>query len=84
MCFSATANFAGSAVLGTVGVATLAEVKHRRAFLFAAMPLLFAIHQFIEGSSGWDWTIFCRRMSPMMQVRPLSSTRRDCFPSCCR
>jgi hypothetical protein len=49
MCFSATANFAGSAVLGTVGVATLAEVKHRRAFLFAAMPLLFAIHQFIEG-----------------------------------
>jgi hypothetical protein len=49
MCFSATANFAGSAVLGTIGVATLAEVKHRRAFLFAAMPLLFAIHQFIEG-----------------------------------
>lgn len=49
MCFSATANFAGSAVLGTIGVATLAEVKHRRAFLFGAMPLLFAIHQFIEG-----------------------------------
>lgn len=49
MCFSATANFAGSAVLGTIGVATLAEVKHRRAFVFAAMPLLFAIHQFIEG-----------------------------------
>lgn len=49
MCFSATANFAGSAVLGTIGVATLAEVKHRRAFMFAAMPLLFAVHQFIEG-----------------------------------
>lgn len=49
MCFSATANFAGSAVLGAVGVATLAEVKHRRALMFAAMPLLFAAHQFIEG-----------------------------------
>lgn len=49
MCFSATANFAGSAVVGTIGVATLAQVKHRRAFMFAAMPLLFAIHQFIEG-----------------------------------
>ena len=27
MCFSATANFAGSAVLGTIGIATLAEVN---------------------------------------------------------
>ncbi|GGG78973.1 DUF6629 family protein [Edaphobacter dinghuensis] len=49
MCFSASANFTGSAILGTIGVATLAEVKHRRAFMFAAMPLLFAVHQFIEG-----------------------------------
>lgn len=49
MCFSATANFTGSAVLGAIGVATLAEVKHRRALMFAAMPLLFAAHQFIEG-----------------------------------
>ncbi len=49
MCFSATANFAGSAVIGAVGVATLKEVRHRRAILFAAIPLLFAIHQFIEG-----------------------------------
>lgn len=49
MCFSATVNFAGSAALGTAGVATLAKVKHRRELLFAAMPLLFAIHQFIEG-----------------------------------
>jgi hypothetical protein len=49
MCFSATINFAGSAVLGVAGVATLTKVKHRRELLFAAMPLLFAIHQFIEG-----------------------------------
>jgi hypothetical protein len=49
MCFSATANFVGSAVLGVVGVVTLTRVKHRREVLFAALPTLFAIHQFIEG-----------------------------------
>ena len=49
MCFSATVNFAGSAALGACGVAALTKVKHRRELLFAAMPLLFAIHQFIEG-----------------------------------
>src|SRR5271168_3779862 len=49
MCFSATANFVGSAVLGAVGVATLMHVKHRRELLFAALPTLFAVHQFIEG-----------------------------------
>ncbi|MGA8440290.1 MAG: DUF6629 family protein [Candidatus Sulfotelmatobacter sp.] len=49
MCFSATANFVGSGVLGAVGVVTLTRVKHRREVLFAALPTLFAIHQFIEG-----------------------------------
>ena len=49
MCFSATANFVGSAVLGTVGAVTLTKVKHKRELLFAALPVLFAIHQFIEG-----------------------------------
>jgi hypothetical protein len=49
MCFSATANFVGSGVLGAVGVVTLTRVKHRRELLFAALPLLFAVHQFIEG-----------------------------------
>lgn len=49
MCFSATANFAGSAVLGVIGVATVAEVKHRRELLFASLPCLFALHQFTEG-----------------------------------
>ena len=49
MCFSATANFVGSGVLGAVGVVTLTKVKHRRELLFAALPILFAIHQFIEG-----------------------------------
>jgi hypothetical protein len=49
MCFSATANFVGSGVLGAVGVATLLHVKHRRELLFASLPTLFAIHQFTEG-----------------------------------
>jgi hypothetical protein len=49
MCFSATANFVGSAALGAVGVVTLTRVKHRRELLFAALPTLFAIHQFMEG-----------------------------------
>ena len=49
MCFSATANFVGSGVLGAVGVVTLTHVKHRRELLFATLPILFAIHQFIEG-----------------------------------
>jgi hypothetical protein len=61
MCFSATVNFVGSAGLGAAGVATLAKVKHRRELLFAAMPLLFAIHQFIE---GFVWLGLDGRLSP--------------------
>jgi hypothetical protein len=49
MCFSATANFIGSGVLGAIGVVTLTKVKHRRELLFASIPALFAVHQFIEG-----------------------------------
>jgi hypothetical protein len=49
LCFSAAANFVGSGVLGTIGVVTLTKVKHRRELLFAALPTLFALHQFIEG-----------------------------------
>ncbi len=52
MCFSATANFVGSGVLGAIGIATLREVRHRRELLFASLPLLFAVHQFTE---GWVW-----------------------------
>jgi hypothetical protein len=49
VCFSATVNFVGSAALDTAGLVTLTTVKHRRELLFAALPLLFAIHQFVEG-----------------------------------
>ncbi len=49
MCFSAAVNFVGSGALGAIGVVTLTKVKHRRELLFASLPALFAIHQFIEG-----------------------------------
>ncbi len=49
MCFSATANFVGSGALAAIGVVTLTKVKHRRELLFAALPALFGVHQFIEG-----------------------------------
>jgi len=49
VCFSAAANFVGSGALGAIGVVTLTKVKHRRELLFAALPTLFTVHQFIEG-----------------------------------
>jgi hypothetical protein len=49
MCFSATANFVGSGVLAGLGVLTFTKVKHRRELMFAALPTMFAVHQFIEG-----------------------------------
>ena len=50
MCFSATASFTSSAVIAAVGVATLAISRGPREWLFAAIPLLFAFHQFAEGA----------------------------------
>jgi hypothetical protein len=63
LCFSATANFVGSAALGAIGVATIAEVKHRRELLFASMPCLFALHQFIE---GFVWLGLGHMLSPLL------------------
>jgi hypothetical protein len=63
MCFSATANFVGSGVLGAVGVVTLTKVKHRRELLFASLPVLFAVHQFIE---GFVWLGLDGTLSPVV------------------
>ena len=52
MCFSATASFSAGALLLGVGTLTLrsAMTAHQpRALPFAAIPLLFAIQQLIEG-----------------------------------
>ena len=63
VCFSASANFIGSAVLGAIGVVTLTEVKDRRELLFAAMPCLFALHQFTE---GFVWLGLDGRLPPIV------------------
>lgn len=49
MCFSATASFAGAAVITAAGVAALAMVEDKRQIPYAALPLGFGIHQFLEG-----------------------------------
>ena len=49
MCFSAEADFVGAAVVGAIGVATLAEAHDRRDLALAALPLGFALHQAVEG-----------------------------------
>ena len=49
MCFSATASFVSAGVIGVIGVATLRHVREPRTLLFAAVPLLFALHQLCEG-----------------------------------
>ena len=49
MCFSAEASFISSAILTVGGAATLKQVKRRSELPLAAIPLIFAFHQFIEG-----------------------------------
>lgn len=49
MCFSATASFATSALLGTTGVVALSSVKDKRDYMIATVPVIFAVQQFIEG-----------------------------------
>ena len=49
MCFSPEVDFLASGIIGLVGAATLAHVKHPRTVLFAATPIFFALHQFTEG-----------------------------------
>ena len=50
MCFSATASFSAAAITAVIGVAALWQVKHARELPLAAMPLLFAFQQVIEGA----------------------------------
>lgn len=48
MCFSATASFAASGVLGGTGIAILKRIP-RALYPAAAIPFMFALHQLIEG-----------------------------------
>lgn len=49
MCFSATASFGASAVLGTIGIIAVAKARTKPQKAFAAIPLIFAVQQCTEG-----------------------------------
>ena len=49
MCFSPQADFSAGAVVVGVGVATLRRVRTPRELIVGALPLLFGIHQLVEG-----------------------------------
>jgi hypothetical protein len=49
MCFSATASFSASIVIGTLGVVTFKKSKDSNLKYLGAIPFLFAVQQFTEG-----------------------------------
>lgn len=49
MCFSATASFGASAVLGVIGIVSVAKARTKPQRVFGSIPLLFAVQQFTEG-----------------------------------
>jgi hypothetical protein len=49
MCFSPEADFTGGAIVAAVGVETLRRVRAPRELLVGALPLLFGLHQLVEG-----------------------------------
>jgi uncharacterized protein DUF6629 len=49
MCFSPDADFTAGAVVAGVGVETLRRVRARRELIVGALPLLFGVHQLVEG-----------------------------------
>jgi hypothetical protein len=81
MCFSATASFAGAAVITGAGVAALTMVDDKRQIPFAALPLAFGVHQALEGVTwleldgatdaaltGWGthlWVLFAWAILPL-------------------
>ncbi|MEI9909068.1 MAG: DUF6629 family protein [Bacteroidota bacterium] len=49
MCFSASASFGASAVLGVMGVVAITKARTIPQRLFASIPLLFSVQQLVEG-----------------------------------
>jgi hypothetical protein len=49
MCFSSTASFSASLVIGTIGVVTYKKSKDSNLKFLGAIPFLFAVQQFTEG-----------------------------------
>lgn len=65
MCFSATASFSAGTFLLGLGALTLKAARTPRERPFAAIPLLFAIQQLIEGVV---WLTFSREAPLLNQV----------------
>jgi len=49
VCFNAAASFGSAVVIGGIGGATLPLVHDRRQIPFASLPLIFCVHQLLEG-----------------------------------
>lgn len=49
MCFSASASFGAGLVLSVIGVVSIKKAEHRSQWLFASIPLIFAVQQISEG-----------------------------------
>jgi hypothetical protein len=49
MCFSASVSFGAGAVLFVIGVASIKKAKTPSQFIFASIPLIFAVQQITEG-----------------------------------
>ena len=49
MCFSATASFVTAGITGAAGIAALSRAREPREWPVAAVPLIFAVQQSIEG-----------------------------------
>lgn len=50
MCFSASASFGTSVVLGTIGLVALTKVEKPVQIPFAVIPVMFAVQQLTEGA----------------------------------
>ncbi len=49
MCFSPQADFTAGVVVAGVGIETLRRVRRPRELIVGALPLLFGLHQLVEG-----------------------------------
>jgi hypothetical protein len=49
MCFSAGASFSAGIVISVIGVMTLSKVHKPSNYLFASIPMIFAVQQITEG-----------------------------------
>jgi hypothetical protein len=49
MCFSPEADFVVGTVIAGVGVETVRRVRLGRELIVGALPLLFGLHQLVEG-----------------------------------